>query len=134
MVTWRTQERLGEPHNERKRISPSDISEAARDRSISGNKIKKIYEKNVHMKIFTGLVLGFMSGFMIYMMVAMTTASPQDGPGFFVILTLPLAWIGSTVWLVRNTRNLAPVFRRGFLLGAAEWLAIIPAGSSWRRV
>ena len=42
MVTWRTQERLGEPHNERKRISPSDISEAARDRSISGNKIKKI--------------------------------------------------------------------------------------------
>jgi hypothetical protein len=37
-------------------------------------------------------------------------------------------WAGSVVILLRGARTVSRVFTRGFLLGAAEWLAMVPIG------
>lgn len=79
------------------------------------------------MKIFVGIILGSFSGLLIYMAAAMllTTGEPS-GP--FVFVTFFGGWALSTWIIVRGARTVSKVFSRGFLLGAAEWLAMIPLG------
>ena len=79
------------------------------------------------MKVIVGIVLGFFSGFLIYMASAMLFTSGVPS-GAFVFVTFFGGWVLSTIILVRGARTVSKVFSRGFLLGAAEWLVMIPVG------
>lgn len=79
------------------------------------------------MRLFIGIVLGFFSGFLIYMAAAMLFTSGEPS-GTFVFVTFFGGWVLSTWGIVRGARTVSKVFSRGFLLGAAEWLAMIPVG------
>ncbi len=79
------------------------------------------------MKVFIGIVLGFFSAFLIYMAAAMLFSSGEPS-GAFIFVTFFGGWVLSVWVLVRGARTISKVFSRGFLLGAAEWLAMIPAG------
>lgn len=84
---------------------------------------------NAFMKYLVALIAGAMSGFLIYMVSAMLflsdTASP---PSWFIPVTLLGGWALSTFVLVRGASAASKVVSRSFLLGAAEWFAVIPAG------
>ena len=90
------------------------------------------------MKVFVGIILGFFSGFLIYMAAGILFISREEldasraaiRPGLlvFVCVTFFGGWVLSTWILVRGARTISRVFSRGFLLGAAEWLAMIPVG------
>jgi hypothetical protein len=66
------------------------------------------------------------------MAVAMLSASSARGdltalvPAF---LTFGVVWIVSAWWMRREAKRISTVCRRGFLLGAAEWVAMIPVGA-----
>lgn len=77
------------------------------------------------MKILVALAMGFFSAFLIYMGAAMVLVSGEPSSGF-VFITFFGGWALSTFIIVRGARTLSRVFSRGFLLGAAEWLAMIP--------
>lgn len=83
------------------------------------------------MKIFIGIILGFFSGFLIYMASAMLFTSGEPS-GAFIFATFVGGWALSTWVMVRGARTISKVFSRGFLIGAAEWLAIIPIGLVFR--
>ncbi len=84
---------------------------------------------NAVMKYIVALIAGAMSGFLIYMVSAMLfvndTANP---PTWFIPVTFLGGWAISTFVLVRGARSASRVVSRSFLLGAAEWFAVIPAG------
>lgn len=79
------------------------------------------------MRTFLAIILGFFSGFLIYMASALlfTDGDPSES---FVMITFFGGWVFSTWLIVRGAKTLSKVFSRAFLLGAAEWLAIIPVG------
>jgi hypothetical protein len=83
------------------------------------------------MKITTAIVVGLFSGFLAYMAVAMLSAAGAQGdptalvPAFVVF---GVVWIASAWWMRRGAKRVSTVCRRGFLLGAAEWVAMIPLG------
>src|SRR5882672_1615064 len=83
------------------------------------------------MKLVFAIVLGIISGFLIYMMGAMLTAdfsNARETSGLWVAF----GFFGGTAlsaWLLqRGARTVSAVFRRGFLLGAAEWLCMAFVG------
>ena len=80
------------------------------------------------MKVIVGIVLGLLSGFLIYMESAMLLSIPKSGgpSGGFIFLTFVGGWALSAWLLVRGARSVSKVFARGALLGAAEWMAVIP--------
>jgi hypothetical protein len=89
------------------------------------------------IKVFVALIMGFFSGFLIYMAAGMLFAPIREGldrevKGAVVLALVLVAflggWAGSVVILLRGARTVSKVFTRGFLLGAAEWLAMIPIG------
>ncbi len=77
------------------------------------------------MKVFVGIILGFFSGFLAYMAAAALFVSGKPS-GAFVFVTFFGGWGLSTWVMVRGARTISKVFSRGFLIGAAEWLAMIP--------
>lgn len=79
------------------------------------------------MKIIVALIFGLLSGFLIYMGAAMLFVSGEPS-GAFVFITFLGGWAISSWIIVRKTKTLSRVFSRGFLLGAAEWMAMIPIG------
>jgi hypothetical protein len=79
------------------------------------------------VKALTGIVLGLFSGFLIYM-IAAVTVGPQTISSAFVAVTFIGGWAVSSFLLIRGAKSISKVFSRAFLLGAAEWLAVIPAG------
>lgn len=83
------------------------------------------------MKVLLAIVLGLLSGFMIYFGAAMlfTDFGGGEGPSTtFVVITFIGGWLGSTYIMQRGAKSISKVFSRGFLIGAAEWLAMIPIG------
>jgi len=78
------------------------------------------------VKLLVGLVLGFFSGFLIYMACALMNSGPPSG--MFVAVTFLGGWAISTYFLVRDANSVSKVFSRGFLVGAAEWFAMLPIG------
>ena len=84
---------------------------------------------NAFMKYFVALIAGAMSGFLIYMVSALLFLSDTGNPPSWFI---PVTFLGglalSTFVLVRGARAASKVVSRSFLLGAAEWFAVIPAG------
>lgn len=87
------------------------------------------------MRIVVGIVMGFFSGVMIYLGVTslVTSGTPSRA---LVLVSLLGDWLLSTWLIVQGARTVSKVFSCGFLLGAAEWLAMIPIGiiSSGRAV
>lgn len=79
------------------------------------------------MKVVVALVMGFFSAFLIYMAAAMVLTAGEPSSGF-VFVTFFGGWAISVFILLRGAKTVSKVFSRGFLLGAAEWLAIIPVG------
>jgi len=80
------------------------------------------------MKAIVGIVMGFFSGFLIYMMAAMVFTKDGAPSSFFVFITFFGGWILSSWIIIRRAKTLSKIFARGFLIGAAEWFAMIPAG------
>lgn len=89
------------------------------------------------MKILVATVMGFFSGALIYLTAAMLSADPSPGASpsrAFVFVTFVGGWVVSTSLLTRGAQTVSSVFRRGFLLTAAEWLTMAFVGlvfSSW---
>lgn len=83
------------------------------------------------MKQVVGVLMGLISGFLIYMMVALLTLdfSGSNPPSPVLVFVLFFGgWIASAWLILRGARSLSAVFRRGFLLGAAEWLLMVVVG------
>jgi len=83
------------------------------------------------MKITLAIVLGFLSGFLAYMAVAMLSAAGAKGDPTALVpafVAFGIVWIASAWWMRRGAKRVSTVCRRGFLLGAAEWVAMIPVG------
>ena len=79
------------------------------------------------MRFLAALLMGFFSAFLIYMAAVMILmATGREPSATFVLVTLLGAWALSTYALRRGARTVSRVFSRGSLLGAAEWLAMIP--------
>lgn len=83
------------------------------------------------MKVFIALLMGLISGFLIYMMVAMlvidTTSGHGPSPAFVGTLFFG-GWAFSSWLMLRGSQTVSAVFRRGFLIGAAEWLLMAAVG------
>lgn len=83
------------------------------------------------MRIVVASAMGFFSGLLIYFMAAMLFADPSTHAapsGAFVFVTLVGGWVASAVLLARGAQTVSATFRRGFLLGAAEWLTMAFVG------
>jgi hypothetical protein len=86
------------------------------------------------MKFLTAIVLGMLSGVLTALAVASLLPAPNEGNELassvgnllFMIVAFAVGWTVSTLWMLQQARTLSVVFRRGFVLGAAEWLAFIP--------
>ena len=81
------------------------------------------------IKVLAALTMGFFSGFLIYMGAAMLFGEGKPS-GEFVFIVFIGGWAVSVFLLLRGAKTVSKLFARGFLLGAAEWLAMIPVG--WR--
>lgn len=72
-------------------------------------------------------ISGGLSGFLLYMMIVMsifsTPASISQASASALIFT---GWIFSIHILLKGTKQLTKIIARSFLLGAAEWLLLIP--------
>jgi len=83
------------------------------------------------MKMLFAIVMGLFSGLLLYFMVGLVTISPTrslQSSASLVLVMLVGGWIFSTWLLVRGARSANAVLRRGFLLGAAEWLLMALCG------
>lgn len=83
------------------------------------------------MKTLVAIVMGLFSGFLLYMMAAMLSIDPASTsePAMGLLLVFFIGGSILSAWLLlRNARTTSKVFSRGFLLGAAEWLAMILVG------
>ena len=72
------------------------------------------------IRVFFGLILGFLSGFLISIGISMLT-SPPINRGLLIV-----GWAASTYMFLRKAQILSTVFTRGFLTGTIEWLLMIP--------
>jgi len=83
------------------------------------------------MRILVGVVLGFFSGCLLYVMAMMLIAGADVRTEALPVTILLQfgGWAGSVWLLIRGAASTAKVFSRGFLLGAAEWLAMIVSGA-----
>lgn len=82
------------------------------------------------MKIAVAIVLGFCAGALSYVAVAMlmSAATKDSGMIVFAFGVFFAVWITSTLWMRRGAKRVSTVCRRGFLLGAAMWMAMLPFG------
>jgi ribosomal protein S27AE len=79
--------------------------------------------------LIAAMTMGFLSGLQIYFIAAMLlTGKTIPLSGAFVAGTLFGGWILSTHLLLKGAVSASKVLARGFLLGATEWLAMIPVG------
>jgi hypothetical protein len=74
------------------------------------------------------IVLGLLSGIMLFLLAGtVTDYRISAGPSLAVAFVALLAgWAISAYCIRRNAATTSVVLCRGFLLGAAEWLAVIP--------
>jgi hypothetical protein len=82
------------------------------------------------MKVVIAVLMGILSGFLIYMMAGMLFVDLDGGgPSTSLVLIVFLGgWVLSAWLLLRGAKSTSMVFRRGFLLGAAEWFAMAIVG------
>lgn len=83
------------------------------------------------MKTLIAILMGAISGFLLYMMVALLMIGPNMSSGTMTGVVFVMffgGWILSAWLLLRGATGPSTVFRRGFLLGAGEWLAMAAVG------
>lgn len=83
------------------------------------------------MKTVVAVLLGVVSGLFLYLIVGMALVGPRHStpPGAtFALVALLGGSAGTWVYLLRGEQKLRGVLRRGFLLGAAEWVAMAAVG------
>ncbi len=83
------------------------------------------------MKLAVAIVLGFFAGTLSYVAVAMLMSAATKGDSVSIAIAFGVfiaVWVASTVWMRRGANRVSTVCRRGFLLGAAMWVAMIPLG------
>lgn len=83
------------------------------------------------MRVLTGIVLGLFSGLLIYMIAAIVSIDPANSSppsNLFVSIFLLGGWIGSTYFLLNQTRSTLRLISKGALLGATEWILLAIAG------
>jgi hypothetical protein len=79
------------------------------------------------IKVLVAVAMGLLSGFQIYMTAGILFADRE--PSVWFVLLFFLGGVAVSIGLLlRGATKVAKVFARGFLLGAAEWLALIPVG------
>lgn len=78
------------------------------------------------MRLFVAIIMGFLSALVLSFLVMLISAAflPYPGPGFAIVAFL-IAWPGSAWIISRCSRSVSKVLSRGFLIGAAEWFALI---------
>jgi hypothetical protein len=81
------------------------------------------------LRTFVAIVLGFLAAVMLFLLAGtLTSYTISAGPTLAVAFVALLAgWAISAYFIRRNAATTSAVLCRGFLLGAAEWLAVIPA-------
>jgi ABC-type uncharacterized transport system permease subunit len=62
------------------------------------------------------------------MMALMVFTDGESPSSLFAHITFFGGWFLSGYIMLRGTKTISEVISRGFLIGAAEWLATIPAG------
>jgi hypothetical protein len=86
---------------------------------------------SVEMKMLISAAFGLLSSFVVYLLLALMLIERDwhrtTSPALF-IWAFYFTWAISSLLLVKDARTIFSVFRRGFLLGAAEWLVILLAG------
>jgi hypothetical protein len=83
------------------------------------------------MKYLIGLGMGLASGFLLYLMTMFLWVQPENPAqiSFLREAMVPLGgWAASTALLLYQSANVTQVLKKGFLLGASEWLFVILAG------
>lgn len=84
------------------------------------------------MKIIIALVMGLLSGTVLSVLTSVVTASILAPPlpasaGLVSLAIFFIGWGLSTWWLLDGALTPSKVIKRGFLLGASEWFAMIVA-------
>jgi hypothetical protein len=80
------------------------------------------------MREAAAITMGFFSGILVFVVAELLFARNGDpyrilaAFGCFVVAT-----IVSALWMLSGTKRVSLIFRKGFLLGAVEWIAIIAA-------
>ncbi len=80
------------------------------------------------IRFVVALIAGGLSGCLIYMASYILFIGDDIAPNWFVPVILLGSWAISTYFLLHGARTISNVIARSFLLGAAEWLAMIPIG------
>lgn len=80
------------------------------------------------MKVTVAIIMGFFSGLLIYFLSALALIKQVEPSPAFVWITFGGGWVVSAFALRKGAKSVSKVFSRGFLLGAAEWLCLIPVG------
>ncbi len=81
------------------------------------------------MRIVVAIILGIMGGFLVYFELAMLFTKMGEMPSsIFVGVTFFGGWVVTSYLMVKGTKTVTKVISRGFLIGAALWLALIPVG------
>ncbi len=80
------------------------------------------------INILVAVAMGFFSGLLIYFEAAMVFADFTDRVSLIttLIVTFFGGWALTSYILVKDAKSISKVFSRGFLIGAAEWLLMIP--------
>ena len=89
------------------------------------------------MRAIVAITLGILSGLLVYFAAAMifTPFGSEEANWdaqtliIFVLATFLGGWIAASFLMLRNSRSVSKVVSRGFLIGAVEWLAMLPAGA-----
>jgi hypothetical protein len=84
------------------------------------------------MRTLVAIVLGFLSGVMLFLLSStLIDYAISEGPSLaLALVVLSAGWAISAYFIRRHAATTSAVLCRGFLLGAAEWLAVIPANRS----
>lgn len=80
------------------------------------------------MKKIIAILMGFFSGFLICMIALMVFTDGESPSSLFSYITFLGGWVLSGYIMLRGAKTISKVISRGFLIGAVEWLATIPAG------
>ena len=83
------------------------------------------------MKVLIAIIMGFFSGFLFCLESATVFANPsqREGPGLlFLFVTFLGGWTLTSYLIIKGAKRVSKVFNRGFLIGATEWLLMIPVG------
>ena len=77
------------------------------------------------MRSVVAVIMGLISGLLIYFIAAMVLGTAIPG---LVPITFLGGWVFSSWLMIRKTLSASRVATRGFLIGALEWLLVVPAG------